>query len=410
MPRSHDDERDIAARRPPTAPEEIPMASRVRIERSGERVALIAPEHPQLGEKAAELGGRRQRDGWVFPARDEARVRKLARHLYGTDGTDRSTATMRVDLSLYGEGSLGHEGEAWLAGRLLARRPSFDQPVELGDGVRLVRGGFGVWGGSRNHPALDAEFATVVDVSDVPASAAEVAAERYPIAVAVVDKDGEAQVGIWSKVVTTREAAERDGQQTRPQSVRRRHVEEEVEERPRKASQSGGGTQASRRREESAPPQASTPAPKPKAKAKATAAPAPSAPARRDDRAGAQRSAAPAAAAPKQSAKKQSAKKQSAKKASANKAAPKKSAPKKTSPKKSAPKKTSAKKTASKKASSKKASSKKTSARRAPARPARKKVAARATARPAPKRGGKKKTTRSAPKRGGRKATRRGRR
>ena len=184
------------------------MSNRIRIDKSGDRLTLQAPDHPHLASKAAQLGGRKQGGGWSFDAGEEKGVRKLARQLYGTDGTERETASLRVDLSLFGEGSLGEEGEAWLAGRRIARRAAFDGPVELGEGVKLVSGGFGVWGGSRAHPALDARYGTVVDIEGVPRGAADLAAERYPIAVGVVGRNGEAQVGPWSRTVVTRNGVE----------------------------------------------------------------------------------------------------------------------------------------------------------------------------------------------------------
>src|SRR5438105_15379515 len=65
--------------------EETSMPSRIHIEKSGDKVTLHAPEHPLLAERATELGGHPHGKAWQFPGRDEARVHKLARQLFGTD-------------------------------------------------------------------------------------------------------------------------------------------------------------------------------------------------------------------------------------------------------------------------------------------------------------------------------------
>ena len=181
------------------------MDTRIHVEKTGDRFTLHAPDHPDLARRAKEFGGRWSGGAWSFPAKNESAVRKFAQGLFGSDGGDGGAkVTLRVDLSLFGEGSIGHEGEAWLAGRMLARRPAFDQRVELGPGVKLVRGGFSVWGGSRQHPALETAYGTVLDVEGVPRTAAEYAAERNPITVAIVDGKKGAVVGPWSKTVTTK--------------------------------------------------------------------------------------------------------------------------------------------------------------------------------------------------------------
>ncbi len=177
------------------------MAVRIEVEKSGSNVVLRGPDHPLLAERASAIGGRTKGREWAFPSAKEDQVRKLARELWGTDGNDRQDTTLRLDLSLYGEGPMGRQGEAWLAGRLIARRRSFDAPVELGEGVRLVTGSFATWGGSPGRPALGARYGTVVDISSVPLSAAQQAEKQFPFEGKIVS-GGEAQVGAWSRTVT----------------------------------------------------------------------------------------------------------------------------------------------------------------------------------------------------------------
>ena len=338
------------------------MAVRIEVEKSGTNVVLRGPEHPLLAARAPALGGRAKGRDWTFPVAKEEQVRKLARELWGTDGKDRATATVRLDLSLYGEGPLGRQGEAWLAGRLIARRRSFDGPAELGEGVKLVAGGFSAWSGSPGRPALGARYGTIVDISDVPTSAAAQAEKQYPFEAKVV-AGGEATVGAWSRTVTEKH----------PGPVARAEAKLSGKEpaKPGKPS----------------PKAAAAPAPAPAKKAAPAAAakkaaPAPKASAKK----AAKKATKKAAPAPARKAAKKSAKKVSKKVA----ARPAPKAAKKAT-KKAAPARRPAKKAA-----------KKATKKRAPARPAKKASKKAAARRPAPKA--------SRGKRGKKKAARRGRR
>lgn len=135
------------------------------------KTVLASPYHPDLPAQARKLGGRfnRASSTWVFDARDEARVRDLARAVYGTDGeTAVELVTVRLDMNrLYGEPDL------WFAGRRIARRPARDSAVRLGDGVIVVEGGFASSGGSMKYPSLAAKDGTVLEVRDLPRTAVE---------------------------------------------------------------------------------------------------------------------------------------------------------------------------------------------------------------------------------------------
>lgn len=158
----------------------------VRVWRTGDTVYLAAPYHPSLPERAKALGGRWDSADkvWRFDARDEARVRELARGIYGTDGTDNpQLVTIRVTITE----REAYEQELWLAGRLVARRPGRDLPVQLGDGVIIVSGAFPRRGGSARYPELGGQ-GVVLEVRDVPrpavpeASNVEIVDEQAPTA------------------------------------------------------------------------------------------------------------------------------------------------------------------------------------------------------------------------------------
>lgn len=345
------------------------MALRIDVEKSGNSVVLRAPEHPQLAERAAALGGKPKGRDWSFPVAKESQVRALARELWGSDGSDKARATIRVELSLYGEGPMGRIGEAWLCGRLLARRRSFDGPAELGEGVKLVSGSFANWGGSPGRPALAARYGTVVDVADVPLAAAKAAEKEFPFEVKIVE-NGEATVGAWARSITERIPGPLQRAEAKMSGKERKPAAPAAAKAPAK------------------PAAKAAPAPKPAAAAAAPAAPVKAAV--KKAVAAAKQVARKASAAAKKTAKKVAKKAQAAAKKVAKKVAPKKSAPKKVAAKavkapKKAAKKAPARKAAKKPAAKvpKKAAPKKAAARKAkaPARKAAKKAPARKAAR-----------------------------
>jgi hypothetical protein len=134
----------------------------------------------------------------------EMAARKNAMTSKPQAATTQKTVTLRLDLSLYGEGRAGKLGESWIAGRLVARRPDWDKPVELGKNVTLVRGGFRRWEGTAGKPALGSDYPTVVDIHGVPQAAAEKAEREFPIITRVVAPKGETIVGAWQRTQTDR--------------------------------------------------------------------------------------------------------------------------------------------------------------------------------------------------------------
>jgi hypothetical protein len=134
-------------------------------------VTLTAPYNPDLPARARALGGKFERatKAWRFDARDEGRVRELARDIYGTDGRPAETVTVRVHLVNW-----HRENTIYLFGREIATRRTRDSPVQLGQGVVLIQGGFASRGGSGTYPELEPEPGTVVEVRDVPAGHSDI--------------------------------------------------------------------------------------------------------------------------------------------------------------------------------------------------------------------------------------------
>ena len=134
---------------------------------------LTSPYHPDLPADARTLGGRfdRTTKAWRFDARDEARVRDLARKYFGTDGTEPEgdLVTVRIKLADY-------EGDKWnnaarFAGREIAHRPGRDADVRFARNTVLVSGSLDSYGGSMRYPLIDADNDVVVEVRDLPRAA-----------------------------------------------------------------------------------------------------------------------------------------------------------------------------------------------------------------------------------------------
>lgn len=175
------------------------MATEVGIKIVGDRVALCSPYNPALPPKAKLLGGRWDsvQRVWTFDARDESRVRELAKTVYGTDGApDTRTVTVRVVL-----GPSTNGGDSiYLFGREIASRPGRDLPVRLGNGVIVVDGHFPESGGSMKYPSIFGknEAAVTVEIRDVPA---DVVTEGE--GVQVVDAVADRRAAIEAEIAAT---------------------------------------------------------------------------------------------------------------------------------------------------------------------------------------------------------------
>lgn len=130
------------------------------------RVVLTAPFHPATADLAHKINGKFTRaTGWTFDSRDEERVRDLARRIFGHDGTQCPTVTVRMTLDWQDR----QERELWIGGRMTVKRWERDKRVTFGDGVIVISGGFPDSGGSMRNPRLQADQDTVLEIRDVPA-------------------------------------------------------------------------------------------------------------------------------------------------------------------------------------------------------------------------------------------------
>jgi hypothetical protein len=145
------------------------MSQQIRVTVSGNKVTLDTPYNPALPAKARAIGGRWDSVNrvWTFDARDEERVRALAREVYGTDGSATKTVTVRHKITT----GQYVDSEMWMFGRLIVSRKYRDGAVQYGDGVVVVEGQFASRGGSMKNPAVGRpESDVVLEIRDVPAS------------------------------------------------------------------------------------------------------------------------------------------------------------------------------------------------------------------------------------------------
>lgn len=152
---------------------------------------LVSPYNPDMPAAARKLGGRfdRAAKAWRFDARDEERVRDLARRFYGTDGTEPEGDLVTVRVELWRCEGPTYENFATFAGRRIAERPHRDARVRLAANVVLVEGKLPSSGGSMRYPEIDAPAGTYVEIRDLP-RASLAAADREGIPYEIVEEQG----------------------------------------------------------------------------------------------------------------------------------------------------------------------------------------------------------------------------
>lgn len=159
----------------------------IKITTEGGTTILESPYHPDLPPAARKLGGRFAGGVWRFDGRDEQRVRDLAREVYGTDGTPGKVVTIRIPMDAFEDMLSSQRGgeQVFAFGRKVVERRHRDRPVDLGDGVIVISGGFPAGGGSMKNPRLVADRGTVLEIRDVPAGHRDLA--EYADYIQVVD-------------------------------------------------------------------------------------------------------------------------------------------------------------------------------------------------------------------------------
>jgi hypothetical protein len=174
------------------------MAS-VVVMNTGYHILLSAPYHPALPDRCRELKGvfNREEKTWEFDLSHEIQVRRICFDIFGTDGSDEVPLVMvhaRLDL-LCGR----QDAEVWCCGRMLAGRFDKNKPPRLGPGVVLLDGGFSESGGTGRKLRLNPHADTLVEVSDVPLSLAQIETDKGMAVTIVTEDDGLRQALIDEK-------------------------------------------------------------------------------------------------------------------------------------------------------------------------------------------------------------------
>lgn len=143
----------------------------IRINSDKPVVRVISPYNGAFVSAAHDLGGKWDSGlkCWDFDARDEERVRDLCRAVYGDDGVQRDTCTLRVEWINIG---CADQDAIVVHGRPIARAVGRDSGAKLADGVVLLAGRFGSSGSRKNWTTVVAA-GTVVLVRDFPRAEAE---------------------------------------------------------------------------------------------------------------------------------------------------------------------------------------------------------------------------------------------
>lgn len=140
----------------------------VNVDNTGDYVVLTSPYHPDLPSSAKAIGGRWSGYAWYFDARDEERVRSLAKDIYGFG---EPTVTIRYVV----DNRECSGKQLFKFGRLIAERRGRDSQVRLGDGVIIVEGKFPSSAGSSKYPAIASHTTKVVlEIRDVPVNLIDV--------------------------------------------------------------------------------------------------------------------------------------------------------------------------------------------------------------------------------------------
>lgn len=144
----------------------------VNINTVGDRTLVTTPYNPAFNSRAKLLGGRWNRESWVFNAETEPKVREAVISIFGTDQKEYQSVTVRIDAhDAWMKDSIGGDSALYFAGRKILGRGQRDAEIRLGEDVALISGTLPRTGGSTRYPSLALERAAGVtlEIYAVPA-------------------------------------------------------------------------------------------------------------------------------------------------------------------------------------------------------------------------------------------------
>lgn len=179
----------------------------------GKSFVVEADYNEMFRTAARKLGGKYGREGWVFDARDEERVRAELLRCYGDNGagiTDYVDVRVSLPSGTAGENVRkymgGYTSSLTLFGRPVARAYGRDSGAEIGSGVVVESGDFDSGGSAKNWNTRALENTTFL-MRDVAQQAYLEIAEQVKN-----EADCEIQIELLTKVVDAKDAliAERE--------------------------------------------------------------------------------------------------------------------------------------------------------------------------------------------------------
>jgi hypothetical protein len=131
----------------------------------GEKIITVVSEYnPMFVRKARALHGTWNKPAWEFDASKKDAVRKALMDCYGDDGMSKSVK-VHIDLDAC-DHVKEKEESIYLAGKcLIATRFNRDSECKLPGDVYCIDGYFSKSGGSMNHPRVEWEHGTVVEMT-----------------------------------------------------------------------------------------------------------------------------------------------------------------------------------------------------------------------------------------------------
>ena len=146
----------------------------VQITKTENKIHVESPYNPDLPSRARKLGGKwnAAQKVWSFDARDEDRVRKLYRNIYGTDGSadngESVTVRCKTQNKIYSE---RHSG-LFIGPVQVARAFGRDSGATLADNVVILRGSIGSGGSRANWHTITSE-GVELEIRDIPRGTAK---------------------------------------------------------------------------------------------------------------------------------------------------------------------------------------------------------------------------------------------
>lgn len=149
------------------------------------KLQILSPYNRDFIRRVKQIGGKWSRPYWTVPAKREAQARELLIDVFGTDGADEATVTIRIDLAEYYQ--VADLVDTLIVGPIeILNKMNRDVAPTLNEDAAIITGELLSRGGSRNNPRIEWTEGTVIECDGIPAGVAATYAADYPDAVEIV--------------------------------------------------------------------------------------------------------------------------------------------------------------------------------------------------------------------------------